>query len=288
MIQKGCGLQMMLEKLEDGTCRKPIYGHSDSLVKMSHSPESKKELNEEQGLDSFMKLCVSSTKRKKIDPNGLYVKMLKICYLLTEDEDSLKFSLKWGGRGYTIEWKVYNSKDYGVPQNRERVYIVGHYRDSSRQPLLPIRRANTAALREIVGGRQGRRVYDGNKISCTLTSQGGGLGAKTGLYTFVDINKKGSIQTTDTARTLLARYNKGQPNRTAECSGVLESDEPIRIRRLTPKECFRLQGFTDEQFDRAAAVNSETQLYKQAGNAVTVNVVEEIGRHIMKVVTQLN
>lgn len=288
MIQKGCGLQMMLEKLEDGTCRKPIYGHSDSLVKMSHSPESKKELNEEQGLDSFMKLCVSSTKRKKIDPNGLYVKMLKICYLLTEDEDSLKFSLKWGGRGYTIEWKVYNSKDYGVPQNRERVYIVGHYGDSSRQPLLPIRRANTAALREIVGGRQGRRVYDGNKISCTLTSQGGGLGAKTGLYTFVDINKKGSVQTADTARTLLARYNKGQPNRTAECSGALESDEPIRIRRLTPKECFRLQGFTDEQFDRAAAVNSETQLYKQAGNAVTVNVVEEIGRHIMKVVTQLN
>lgn len=191
-------------------------------------------------------------------------------------------------RGYDAEWKVYNSKDYGVPQNRERVYIVGHYGDSSRQPLLPIRRANTAALREIVGGRQGRRVYDGNNISCTLTSQGGGLGAKTGLYTFVDLNKKGNIQTTDTARALLARYNKGQPNRPAECSGVLESDEPIRIRRLTPRECFRLQGFTDEQFDKAAAVNSETQLYKQAGNAVTVNVVEEIGRHIKEVVTRLN
>lgn len=193
-----------------------------------------------------------------------------------------------GGRGYTVEWKVYNSKDYGVPQNRERVYIVGHYGDSSRQPLLPIRRANTAALREIVGGRQGRRVYDGNKISCTLTSQGGGLGAKTGLYTFVDLNKKGSVQTTDTARALLARYNKGQPNRTAECSGVLEPEVPIRIRRLTPRECFKLQGFTDEQFDRAAAVNSENQLYKQAGNAVTVNVVEEIGRHIKEIVTQLN
>ena len=193
-----------------------------------------------------------------------------------------------GGRGYTVEWKVYNSKDYGVPQNRERVYIVGHYGDSSRQPLLPIRRANTAALREIVGGRQARRVYDGNKISCTLTSQGGGLGAKTGLYTFVDINKKGSVQTTDTARALLARYNKGQPNRPAKCSGILESDEPIRIRRLTPRECFKLQGFTDEQFDKAVAVNSETQLYKQAGNAVTVNVVEEIGRHIMEIVTRLN
>lgn len=168
-----------------------------------------------------------------------------------------------GGRGYSVEWKVYNSKDYGVPQNRERVYIVGHYRDSSGQPLLPIRRANTAALREIVGGRQGERVYDGNQISRTLIGQGGGLGAKTGLYTFVDLNKKGSVQTTDT-------------------DGVLESDTPIRIRRLTPRECFKLQGFTDEQFDKATAVNSETQLYKQAGNAVTVNVVEEIGRHIKK------
>lgn len=192
----------------------------------------------------------------------------------------MKFSLKWGGRGYTVEWKVYNSKDYGVPQNRERVYIVGRYGDSSEQPLLPIRRESTAALREIIGGRQGARVYDGDKISCTLSSQGGGLGGRTGLYTFVDLNRKGSIQPTNTARALLARYNKGQPNRPAECSGVLESDEPIRIRRLTPRECFRLQGFMDEQFDKAAAVNSETQLYKQAGNAVTVNVVEEIGRHI--------
>ena len=186
-------------------------------------------------------------------------------------------------RGYTVEWKVYNSKDYGVPQNRERVYIVGHHGESAGQPLLPIRRESSTTLREIVGGRQAERVYDGSKISRTLIGQGGGLGAKTGLYTFVDINNKGSVQTTDTARTLLARYNKGQPNRPAECSGVLESDESIRIRRLTPKECFRLQGFTDEQFDQAAAVNSETQLYKQAGNAVTVNVVEAIGRHIMEV-----
>lgn len=165
-------------------------------------------------------------------------------------------------RGYSVEWKVYNSKDYGVPQNRERVYIVGHYGEPTGQSLLPIRRESAATLRQVVGGRQGERVYDGNKISRTLIGQGGGLGAKTGLYTFVDIN------------------NKGLPNRPAECSGVLELNEPIRIRRLTPRECFRLQGFTDEQFDRASSVNSETQLYKQAGNAVTVNVVEEIGRHI--------
>lgn len=195
----------------------------------------------------------------------------------------MKFSLKWGGRGYTVEWRVYNSKDYGVPQNRERVYIVGYHGESAGRPLLPVRRESAAALSQIIGGSQGERVYDGNGISCTLSSQGGGCGAKTGLYTFVDLNKKGNVRTTDTARALLARYNKGQPNRPAECSGVLESVAPIRIRRLTPRECFRLQGFTDEQFDKAAAVNSGNQLYKQAGNAVTVNVVEEIGRHIKEV-----
>ena len=238
-----------------------------------------------------------------------------------------------GGRGYTVEWRVYNSKDYGVPQNRERVYIAGHHGESAGQPLLPIRRESSTDLRQVVGGSQGERVYDGNKISCTLSSQGGGCGAKTGLYTFVDINKKGSVQTTDTARALLARYHKGQPNRPAEYSGVIEvrpaiqslgnatpykndytvlatgisrtlmacsykhvpqvalnnelADGQVRIRRLTPKECFRLQGFADEQFDQAAAVNSETQLYKQAGNAVTVNVVEAIGRHIKEVASQI-
>lgn len=64
-------------------------------------------------------------------------------------------------------------------------------------------------------------------------------------------------------------------------AGVLTDIYPVRIRKLTPKECWRLQGFSDEQFEKAAAVNSNTQLYKQAGNAVTVNVAEAIGKHIV-------
>ena len=63
--------------------------------------------------------------------------------------------------------------------------------------------------------------------------------------------------------------------------GVLIHDgHEVRIRRLTPKECFRLQGFPDEYFERAAAVNSDTQLYKQAGNSVTVNVIHEIAKRL--------
>lgn len=225
---------------------------------------------------------------KENKPEWIMCENVKNLLSIDEGRGFLEVVCEMAERGYTIEWKVYNSKDYGVPQNRERVHIVGHYGDSSGQPLLPIKRESTAALRQIIGGYQGQRVYDGAKISITLSSQSGGFAVRTGLYTFADINKKGNVQTTDTARALLARYNKGQPNRTAECSSMLELDEPIRIRKLTPRECFRLQGFTDEQFDRAAAVNSENQLYKQAGNAVTVNVVEEIGRHIKEVVTRLN
>ena len=52
------------------------------------------------------------------------------------------------------------------------------------------------------------------------------------------------------------------------------------VRSLTPKECFRLQGWPDEYFDRAQMVNSDTQLYKQAGNGVTVNVIYEIAKRL--------
>lgn len=185
---------------------------------------------------------------KKINPNGLCVKTLKICYLSTGGGGFLTVVSEMAERRYSIEWKVYNSKDYGVPQNRERVYIVGRTGERCTKGLLPIRRTNTAILNQIIGGSQGMRVYDPNNISCTLSSQGGGMGAKTGLYKITDL------------------YS-----------------QRMRIRKLTPKECFRLQGFTDEQFEKAAAVNSNSQLYKQAGNAVTVNVVEEIGKHIMSV-----
>lgn len=61
---------------------------------------------------------------------------------------------------------------------------------------------------------------------------------------------------------------------------VVTDGKEVRIRRLTPRECFRLQGFNDELFEKAREVCSDTQLYKQAGNAVTVNVVRAIGEKI--------
>lgn len=195
-------------------------------------------------------------------PEWLVVENVKNLLSIDKGRGFFEVLLEMGDRGYTVEWRVYNSKDYGVPQNRERVYVVGHYGDTTGRPLLPIRKDNTANIEQIISGRQAERVYNGNKIARTISASNGGLGSKTGLY-------------------ILANTIKAN-------NGKLEYGGPIRIRRLTPRECFRLQGFTDEQFDKAAAVNSETQLYKQAGNAVTVNVVEEVGRHIMEVASRLN
>ena len=78
--------------------------------------------------------------------------------------------------------------------------------------------------------------------------------------------------------------NNGNTSPTLDTScdiGVLEHEgKIIKIRKLTPKECFRLQGFPDEYFERAASVCSDSQLYKQAGNSVTVNVIYEIARRL--------
>lgn len=180
-----------------------------------------------------------------------------------------------GTRGYDVQWRTYNSKDYGVPQNRERVYIVGYHGELGRREVLPKRRKNESAIKSFIPGRQGENVIESAGIARTLTRGGRDL-----VVSFVDLSNQ-ETRLTESSRALLARYHKGIPSRTAECSGVLQYGTPIRIRRLTPRECFRLQGFSDLQFDKAQAVNSDTQLYKQAGNAVTVNVVEEIGRHIM-------
>lgn len=76
----------------------------------------------------------------------------------------------------------------------------------------------------------------------------------------------------------------GKISPTIDCGaqvGVVKKDgKRIRVRRLTPRECFRLQGFPDEYFDRAAEVCSDSQLYKQAGNSVTVNVIYEIAKRL--------
>lgn len=165
--------------------------------------------------------------------------------------------------GYDAEWSVLNSSDV-VPQNRERLYIIGHLRGTSTRQVFPIQRKSKilpstettykrsykVGIRQVgnivkqkgFSNPQRGRIYSANGLSPTLnTAQGGGLEPKV----------------------------------------LLDNTESLAIRKLTPKECWRLQGFSDKQFDKAKQGGiSNSQLYKQAGNAVTVNVIEEIGKRL--------
>ena len=142
-----------------------------------------------------------------------------------------------------------------------------------------------------INSRRGRVGYE---IAHTLTT------SATQAYYFVDLNT--DPQLTEIARCITARYNAVIGRRKAERSGIfleeIDENAPFavlivdkngechigRIRRLTPRECWRLQGFTDEQFDKALATGiSDNQLYKMAGNAVSVPVITAIGRVIKEV-----
>jgi len=239
--------------------------------------------------------------------------------------------------GYDGLWQVLNSKDFGVPQNRERVFFIGYLRSRGRRKILPITGENQSAIKQVVGGCQGNRILDPKGISCTLTGNGGGWGGKTGLY-FIDQSSK-KTKITKNSRCITSRYTAGIVNRTASNSAVLESPtikvrngtkkgydeaslgdgislaypnsktrrgrvgkgvaqtldtscmqgtltENYRIRRLTPRECFRLQGFPDELFDKIKDLNSDSQLYKQAGNAVTANVAYEVALSIKNTISE--
>ncbi len=145
-------------------------------------------------------------------------------------------------------------------------------------------------------GQNSRRGRVGSQIAYTLTT------SATQAYYFIDLNPEPKL--TEIARCITARHDSGISNHKAEHSGVfvesmnIADDEKFavafvepngevhigRIRKLTPRECWRLQGFTDDQFDKAKATGlSDSRLYKMAGNAVTVNVISEIGKIIKKV-----
>ena len=188
--------------------------------------------------------------------------------------------------GYDAEWQVLNSKNFGVPQNRERVFIVGHLRGECTSRVFPIRgeneKSNIKQIGNIVttesfgGNPQVGRIYSVDGISPTLnTMQGGGREPKI-LQIGRGFNKGGVHNIAPT----ITKIGKNIANTllTSDEQGVVLSD--YKIRKLTPRECWRLQGFPDWAFDKAQKVNSNSQLYKQTGNSVTVNVIEEIAKRL--------
>ena len=181
-------------------------------------------------------------------PSYLFIENVKNLLSVNGGWDFARLLVEMDRGGYDAEWQVLDSKDFGVPQSRERVFIIGHFRGRSTKQVFPFGRATENSKDDPRIRIVGRALY----------SNGSG-GQRTPV---IDIN--------GICPTLTATGYK----------------EPIRIwklgkiRSLTPKECFRLQGWTDNYFAKAQLVNSDSQLYKQAGNGVTVNVIEAIARRM--------
>lgn len=286
-------------------------------------------------------------------PAYLFIENVKNLLSVNGGWDFARLLIEMEQGGYDAEWQVLNSKDFGVPQNRERCFIVGHLRGRGSAKVFPVERADREDSIQIIGHRNGYRrntqVFAQDGITEALsTCQGGGREHHVALPCFIDLAYQGKPVTTDVSRTILARYYKGCSN-IHENSGIAipvltpdraekrqngrrfkEDGEPmftltgqdrhgvavevkentldtsckqgifvqmseelvvyavwyekyqcyIAIRKLTPKECFRLQGWTDDYFGKAQFVNSDSQLYKQAGNGVTVSVIRAIAEKL--------
>lgn len=211
--------------------------------------------------------------------------------------------------GYDVEWQVLNSKDFGVPQNRERVFIIGHLRGQRGQKIFPIGGKDEKSSAERLGINilgntknpngtvQGTRdiVHDPKGIVGTLTATDYKGPKQVAIPNEIkkirvrEATKQGYAEASvgdsvnlshPNSKTRRGRVGEGIANTlvTGDSQGVVTPN--FRIRKLTPRECWRLQGFPDWAFDKAQEVNSNSQLYKQAGNSVTVNVIKEIARYL--------
>lgn len=167
--------------------------------------------------------------------------------------------------GYSVEWQVLNSKDFGVPQNRERVFIIGHFGNKCSRQVFPLGISNQKNIEQLNGQvHQDYRVYDPAGLSPTLASNRGG-----GSATHPQIAIRQPLRFLDRNQKNI----EGNYAFTVDASNTGGLLVENRIRRLTPLETERLQGFPDNYTEGV----SETQRYKQMGNAVTVNVIEAIG-----------
>ena len=243
-----------------------------------------------------VRLLQERIRNKETLPKTLFIENVKSLLSVDGGWGFARMQIELDKAGYDIEWSVINSAEV-VPQNRERVYIIGHLRGSSPSKVFPIIRESKEAdsgtpvkihqvgqlnKTESFGGNpQVGRVYGTDGLSPTLnTMQGGGREPKILVRACLTPDRLNKRQQGRRFK------DNGEPSftlNTVDRHGVLiENQKEWAIRKLTPRECWRLQGFTDEQFDKAKDAGvSNSHLYKQAGNSVTVPVIKAIAEKLI-------
>lgn len=173
--------------------------------------------------------------------------------------------------GYDVEWRLLNSKGFGVPQNRERVYIIGHLRGDGGREVFPFFGENGEANSTDVS--QSRNVSESVNVPKVIVKEATKKG-----YDIATVGDSINIAQPN-SKTRRGRVGHGVANTLVTGSEQATLTNDGRIRMLTPRECWRLQAFPDELFDKVQATGmSDSQLYKQAGNSVTVKVIEAIAK----------
>lgn len=228
--------------------------------------------------------------------------------------------------GYTNYYQVLNAKDYGIPQNRERVFTISIRNDIDTDFKFPPKQELKLKLKDMLEDEVDEKYYlidkyleftnfytiprnsDGKLIngsynrvwkedkycgSINLTKK-----QEVGCLYIKNATKQGYKEAYEGDGVNISsrmKYQRGNVQKesiqTLTTSGgndrgvVLKSKllfDGLRIRKLTPKECWRLMGFDDEDYEKASKVNSNTQLYKQAGNSICVPVLEAILKELIK------
>lgn len=173
--------------------------------------------------------------------------------------------------GYHASYQILNAKDFGLPQNRERIYIVGFLNDQDQRRFsFPQPTGQTTQVGQILEPQPPAKYTISNDLWAghqrrkkMHLEKGNGFG-----YSMFN------AQSTHT-NTISARYYK-------DGSEILIEQANQNPRKLTPYECARLQGFPDQVVDKAREKGvSDAQLYKQFGNSVAVNVIDAIAKQML-------
>ena len=248
---------------------------------------------------------VAGKMQGELDPRGtLFYEIIRIAehkqpkYMLIENVKGLttkkfkdtfdKILSELNRIGYVVYWKVLNTKDYGVPQSRDRVWFVCFRKDVKHSFQFPEKEELKIFLKDILEDEVNEKYYLSEKTIATLIRHGNKIINQecnplvSGCIHANYFNMGGRDQQYCIDMSMVRKVNKlriydgiSRTLNTTQGGGLTPLTSRVgKLRRLTPKECFRLQGFLNDEVNLEGL--SDTQKYKLAGNGQSVNVVQKI------------